>query len=97
MATFTALLLAIIAELALGSVDVSNDGIGRLLQIAWVGPVLLLAWLALMISVPVLLHWLLTRIETTLSSWIFWALLVAVAISLHVVYAHGGLWSQLRT
>ena len=97
MATLTALLLAIIAEVALGSVDVSNDGIGRLLQIAWVGPVLLLAWLALMISVPVLLHWLLTRIETTLSSWIFWALLVAVAISVHVVYAHGGLWSQLRS
>ena len=92
-----ALVGGLVAELSLGTVDVSNDGIGRMLQMVWIGPVLLTAWFSLLISAPVLLHWLLTRIETTLHSWIFWALLGAVAINTYVVYAHGGLWSQLRT
>lgn len=96
MVMLTALLLGLMAELGLGSLTPSSDGIGRMLQMLRVGPLLLMAVFAAVVSVPVLLHWLLTRVETTLDNWIFWALLAAVAINGHVLYAHGGLWSQLR-
>lgn len=93
---FTALPLGLVAELALGTVRPSADGIGRMLQMLLVGPMLLLALFGAVISTPLLLHWLLTRIDTTLDNWIFWALLVTVAINGHALYAHVGLWGQLR-
>lgn len=93
---FTALPPGLVAELALGTVRPLADGIGRMLQMLLVGPMLLLALFGAAISTPLRLHWLLTRIDTTLDNWIFWALLVTVAINGHVLYAHLGLWGQLR-